>query len=280
MDEIIVEKDKNNDTLSFIESVQGNIEKGLSSSQVAERLARDGENILTKAKKDSILKLIMHQFKDLLNVMLLIIAIVDFVTAPFLGDKAADHLVQGFVIFTIVFVNMLLSILQEIKAAKALDALASKYTPTSKVIRNGEIQTILTKDLVIGDIVYLEDGVIVPADLMLIETNSLKIEEGALTGESLPVENDATVQTAPNTAIGDRVNFAFSSTIVTYGSGMGIVCATGMNTQIGKIASSINEASKHKELPPLKKKINSLVKVLTYIAVALLVLMLTFNLIL
>jgi Ca2+-transporting ATPase len=277
LDLIQSEKIENSDVFAFIKSVQSNSETGLSSSQVSERIAKDGQNILKAAKKDSVYKIILHQFKDLLNIMLLIIAIVDFIAAPFLGNDMSSHIVQGGVIFVIVFVNIMLAVMQEIKASKALDALVKNFTPTSKVIRDGKVQTVLTKDLVIGDIVYLEDGVIVPADLMLIETNSLKIEEGALTGESLPVEKDASVITDEKTAIGDRVNFAFSSTIVTYGSGMGVVCAIGMNTQIGKIASSINEASKHKELPPLKKKINSLVKILTYVAFGLLALMLVMN---
>jgi Ca2+-transporting ATPase len=281
LDEIIQVKDQNLTIDGFIESCQSNASTGLSTGIVKQRLLANGQNILVKEKKDSVFKVILHQFKDLLNVMLLIIAIVDFVFAPIIGGEAGiSHIVQGAVIFTIVFVNMLLSVIQEIKAAKALDSLMKNYTPTTKVIRDGIVQTILTADLVIGDIVYLEDGVIVPADLRLIETNSLKIEEGALTGESLPVEKDATEMTNEKTAIGDRVDYAFASTVVSYGSGMGIVCATGMNTQIGKIASSITEAAKNKELPPLKRKINSLVKILTYFAFGILALMLMINIIL
>jgi Ca2+-transporting ATPase len=281
LDEIIQVKDQNLTIDAFIESCQSNASTGLSTALAEQRLLTDGTNVLAKEKKESVFKVIMHQFKDLLNVMLLIIAIVDFVFAPIIGGQAGiSHIVQGAVIFTIVFVNMLLSVIQEMKAARALDSLMKNYTPTSKVIRDGVVQTILTANLVIGDIVYLEDGVIVPADLRLIETNSLKIEEGALTGESLPVEKDASVMTDEKTAIGDRVDCAFASTVVSYGSGMGIVYATGMNTQIGKIASSITEAAKHKELPPLKRKINSLVKILTYFAFALLALMLVTNIIL
>ncbi|GMO16232.1 MAG: cation-translocating P-type ATPase [Mycoplasmoidaceae bacterium] len=279
-DEIVTLKNKNKTVADFIKSVESDEIHGLTSQSVSEKLTKNGENVLVGEKKDSVLKIILHQFKDLLNVMLLIIAIVDFATAPILGDKAMSHIIQGVVIFTIVFVNMLLAVLQEIKAAKAMDALIRNFTPTTKVMRDGKVQTVLTKNLVVGDIVYLEDGVIVPADLMLIETNSLKIDEGALTGESLPVEKDATVTTNEKTPIGDKVNFAFSSTIVTYGSGMGVVYATGMNTQIGKIATSIATSSKHKDLPPLKRKINSLVRILTYVAITLLVVMMVMNVIL
>jgi Ca2+-transporting ATPase len=213
--------------------------------------------------------------------MLSIIAIVDFICLDFLPEEnRLDHLIQGIVIFVIVFVNIGLATLQELKAEKALEALQKSSSPVAKVIRDGKQQIIATKDLVVGDIVLLEEGCIVPADLRLYETNSLKIDESALTGESLSVEKDATKNIDEKTALGDRVNYAFSSTIVTYGSGIGIVCAIGLKTEIGKIAVLLRTSNKNKDLPPLKKKINNLTKILTIFAFSLLALMIVLNIVL
>jgi Ca2+-transporting ATPase len=196
--------------------------------------------------------------------MLSIIAIVDFAFLPFLHeDQRLDHLIQGIVILVIVICNIALATFQEVKANNALESLQKTSSPTAKVLRDGKQQIVLTKDLVIGDIVLLEEGMIVPADIRLFEANSLKIEEAALTGESLPSEKDVSVVIDSTTAIGDRANFAFASTIVTYGSGIGIVSATGMNTEIGKIAKLLSSSGNKEDLPPLKKKINKLTKTLT-----------------
>jgi Ca2+-transporting ATPase len=208
--------------------------------------------------------------------MLTIIAIIDFVTLPFIGEAGMDHMIQGIVILAIVIVNVGLSIFQESKASSALEALKNTASPSAKVMRDGKITIIPTTELVVGDIVYLEDGVIVPADLRLIETNSLKIEEAALTGESLPIEKNALKEIKENAALGDRVDSAFSSTIVTYGSGVGVVSAVGMKTEMGKIASLLTD-NKEEEVSPLKKKINSLTKTLTIFAFSLLVIMIVLN---
>jgi len=153
-------------------------------------------------------------------------------------------------------------------------------TPVSKVLRDGKIQMVPTISLTVGDIVYLEEGNIVPADIQLLETNSLKIDESALTGESLSITKDANKLSDDSTPLGDRLNFAFTSTIVTYGSGYGVVKSIGMNTEMGKIANLLEQSSNKKELPPLKKKINKLTKVLTGFAFGLLVLLLVANIIL
>jgi Ca2+-transporting ATPase len=211
--------------------------------------------------------------------MLLIIVVINFVcvAAGILPkNDIQSHIIQGVVIFVIVFVNILLSVMQEVKASKTLDALKKTCTQTAKVRRDGIVKQIPASELVIGDVVFLEDGIIVPADLYLIECNSLKIEEGALTGESLPSEKDETVNLESNVSVGDRINCAFSSTTVSYGSGVGVVFATGMNTEIGKIATLLNSSSK-KELPPLKQKINKLVNYLTIFAFSLLAIMILLN---
>jgi Ca2+-transporting ATPase len=196
--------------------------------------------------------------------MLSIIAIIDFLSIIFLPPEvASDHIVQGCVIFAIVFVNVLLSTLQETKADKALDALEKTSSPTAKVLRDGKMCTVLSRDLVIGDLVFLEDGMIVPADLRLIETNSLKIDESALTGESLAAEKDCYAIIKPNASVGDKINCAFASTIVSYGSGLGVVSSIGMKTEVGKIAKLLSNDDKKVDLPPLKRKINKLTKTLT-----------------
>jgi Ca2+-transporting ATPase len=194
-----------------------------------------------------------------------------------MGEAGKDHLIQGIVIMAIVVVNVGLAIFQESKANNAIEALKKTASPTAKVLRNGKIQTIPTFDLVVGDFVYLEDGVIVPADLRLIETNSLKIEEAALTGESMPVEKDATKEiSSTNVSIGDKINCAFSSTMVTYGTGIGVVIAVGTSTEMGKIANLLT-TNTNEETPPLKRKINSLTKILTIFAFSLLVIMIALN---
>ncbi|GHU51310.1 hypothetical protein FACS189459_6840 [Bacilli bacterium] len=275
--ELTGNKPTNNHISEYAKKTNTDISVGLSTDEAKKRLLEQGQNVLKQEKAESVFKIILQQFKDLLNVMLSFIAIADFASLPFMGDKKEDHLIQGIVIAVIVFFNVALSVYQEVKASKALDALKNTCTPIAKVMRDGKIQTINAKELVYGDVVYLEDGVIVPADLFLVETNSLKIEEGALTGESLPVEKDALVDTKENVALGDKVNYAFTSTMVTYGSGIGIVCSTGMHTEIGKIATMLTDSGNSKDLPPLKKKINKLVKILTIFAIALLVVMFVIN---
>jgi len=272
------EKEYSESLDSFIQEVGTDTKSGLSTSEVKKRQEANGFNELKKDKSNSIGKILLHQFKDLLNIMLGILAIVDFVMIPFLEkDMQSDHIVQGAVLLVIVVINIGLATFQEAKANSALEALQKASSPVAKVLRDGKVQTILSKELVVGDIVYLEDGVIVPADLRLFETNSLKIEEAALTGESLPVTKDSSKESSASTPIGDRANCAFSSTIVNYGSGIGIVSSIGMNTEVGKIAKLLNTSSKNKDLPPLKKKINKLTKVLTIVCFILLALMMILN---
>ncbi|MDR2568160.1 MAG: HAD-IC family P-type ATPase, partial [Mycoplasmataceae bacterium] len=269
--EVIGENSVSLSTEDFINSLGVDRSTGLSDSQAKALLEQNGENVLAAGKQNTWYKILFHQFKDLLNIMLSIIAIVDFAFLPFLHeDQRLDHLIQGIVILVIVICNIALATFQEVKANNALESLQKTSSPTAKVLRDGKQQIVLTKDLVIGDIVLLEEGMIVPADIRLFEANSLKIEEAALTGESLPSEKDVSVVIDSTTAIGDRANFAFASTIVTYGSGIGIVSATGMNTEIGKIAKLLSSSGNKEDLPPLKKKINKLTKTLTWFAFILL----------
>jgi Ca2+-transporting ATPase len=210
--------------------------------------------------------------------MLLLIAILDFAFLPILPkNDIAAHIIQGVVLLIIVSVNIALGTIQEVKANKALDALQKSSSPKAKVIRDGKQVIISSSELVVGDIILLEEGAIVPGDIRLFQVNSLKIDESALTGESLAVVKDYTKVSNDKTPLGDRFDCAFSSTIITYGSAVGVVYATGMQTEMGKIATLLNTSTKTKELPPLKRKINHLTKVLTICAFSLLALMLVLN---
>jgi Ca2+-transporting ATPase len=152
---------------------------------------------------------------------------------------------------------------QEIKASNALDALKKISAPTSRVIRNGITIVVPSNEIVLGDVVYIEDGSIVPADLRLIESNNLKIQEASLTGESVPVQKHANMVFDEKTPIGDQKNMCFSSSIVTYGNGIGVVVNIGMYTEVGKIAKMLNEQVATES--PIKKKLNKVGKILSII---------------
>jgi Ca2+-transporting ATPase len=167
------------------------------------------------------------------------------------------------VIFLIVVINGAVGAIQEVKATNALEALKKIGAPTSRVVRNGKSIMIPTSEIVVGDIVYLEDGAIVPADIRLLETNNLKVQEASLTGESLPVEKNATEIFSEDIPLGDRKNMCYSSSIVSYGNGMGVVVRIGMNTEVGQIAKMLNDQQEVET--PIKKKLNKVGKVLSII---------------
>lgn len=233
-----------------------NTDTGLTSQQAQQKLQTDGLNQLAQAEKESLLIKFINQFKDVMILILIAAAIISGV----LGE-----MVDAFIILAIVVVNALLGLYQEGKAENALEALQKLSAPTSKVIRDSQELSVPSEELVVGDIIVLEAGDLVNADLRLLKTSSLKIEEASLTGESVPVEKEADVLVGEDKALGDRINMAYSSGNVTYGRGLGVVTATGMNTEVGKIATILSE-TKNQETP-LQKQLNDLGKVLGIVAI-------------
>lgn len=224
---------------------------GLSSKEAAKRLEEYGRNELEEQVKKSFVSKLIAQFADFLIIILLIAAGI----SAFVGERE-----DAFVILSIVVVNAILGIYQEGKAEKSVEALQKLSAPNAKVIREGNQITLPAAEIVPGDVVVLEAGDIIPADIRLLESSNMKVEEASLTGESVPVEKDAKAKIAGSVGIGDRHNMGFSSTIVTYGRGRGVVTGTGHNTEIGNIATKIQ--SYDDEETPLQIKLNQLGKVL------------------
>lgn len=236
--------------------LSSNLEVGLSSDEVIKAREKHGENKLQEKAGKTLVKMIFEQISDFMIVILIIAAVLSIV---------AGEAVDGGVILGIVVLNAVLGITQERKASNALEALKKMAAPKAKVLRNGVLDVIDSKDLVPGDIVQLESGDYVPADLRLTQSVNLRIDESALTGESVAVEKQLCDLEA-GAAIGDRVNSAFMSTIVTYGRGKGIVVGTGMGTEIGHIATMLNETEESKT--PLQEKITAFGKLLGILCIA------------
>ena len=209
--------------------------KGLSSEETRARQARDGFNEFEKTRHTTLWQKFISQFKSFMIIVLIFAAIISGVTGYMNGEGITDAII----ILSILIVNAIIGVFQEAKAEKSLDALEKLSAPHCKVIRDGETKIIESRDLVVGDIVVIETGDHVPADLRLIESVNLKIQEAALTGESVPVEKDADALLPEDASIGDRINMAYSSCSVTYGHGKGVVTAIGNQTEVGKIASMI-----------------------------------------
>ncbi|MFA6818271.1 MAG: HAD-IC family P-type ATPase, partial [Bacteroidales bacterium] len=204
---------------------------GLSEEEAKERLARYGPNRLQTTRQKSLFRMFLEQFKSSMVVILLAAAVISGVV----GVLEGEGLMETFVILAILLINALIGTFQEKKAASSLEALNRMSSPRSKVLRNGQVSVIDSSALVPGDIVVLDTGDIIPADIRLTETVNLKIQESALTGESVPSEKNHAVLEGSGIPLGDRVNMAFSTGVVTYGRGKGIVVATGMQTEVGKI---------------------------------------------
>ena len=226
-------------------------ERGLSEEEAKKRLEEYGENALAEEKKKSLGEKLKEQFFDPMIIILIAAALVSI----FVGEG-----LDAGIIIAIVIVNAFLSIYQEGKAEEAIAALQKMSSPKAKVIRDGDHEEVDSNKLVPGDIIVLETGDIVPADLRLIESSNLKIDESSLTGESVAVEKHFDQVYDGKMEIGDRENLAYSSTIVTYGRGMGVVIETGHKTEIGKIATSI--ATVGDEQTPLQRKLAKLSKTL------------------
>lgn len=225
---------------------------GLSEAEVEKRRMIYGNNELQEGKRKSILSKLVDQFKNVMVIILLIAAAI----SGFLGEYTDTA-----IILVVVVLNAVLGVIQESKAEKALEALKSMSKPYAKVKRNGMVAQIKSEEIVPGDIVLIEAGDFVPADMRLIDTASLKIEEAALTGESVPVEKSSAKIDKADIVIGDRKNMAYSGSSVTYGRGVGLVTATGMNTEVGKIAGYITTGET--EETPLQKKLEEMGKYLS-----------------
>lgn len=233
-------------------------EKGLPEKEAANRLTREGPNVLKEGRKKTAPEAFLTQLNDPLICVLLVAALVSFL----LGE-ISDAMIIGVVII----VNAVVGVIQEGKAQRALESLKRLTSPKALVKRGGVIKEIAASGLVTGDVVVLETGALVAADLRLVKTWNLKVEESALTGESLPVSKDAAFSSSKALSLGDRKNQVFMSTLVTGGRGEGIVTGTGMETEIGKIASIISDVPK--EFTPLQKKLAGLGKMLSIVSVLL-----------
>ena len=236
--------------------LETDLEKGLTLEQVQQKQKQYGENEIQEAAKTPIFKRFLAQFKDFMIIVLIIAAIVSGVIGVVKNEGFTDTII----ILVVVLVNAIIGVAQELKAEKSMEALKKLSAHTAKVIRNGEMVIVPSKDLVPGDIVVIETGDYIPADLRIIEAVNLKSQEASLTGESVPVEKDAVEIENPETGIGDRKNMLFSSSLITYGRGKGIVVATGMNTEVGKIAQMLDDAEN--QITPLQMKLNKLGKTL------------------
>ncbi len=252
--------EKNNWFNKTMEEVQKELEtdsqKGLSTKEVEKRKEKYGLNELKAKKKKTLLQKFIEQFKDFSIIVLIIAAIVSGAVGIAEGEGITDTII----ILIVVILNAIIGVVQESKAEKSLEALQKLTDHASKVIREGNLTVVPAKDLVPGDIVVLDTGDFIPADIRLVEAVNLKSQESSLTGESMPVEKNTEKIVDPEVGIGDRVNMLFSSSLVTYGRGKGIVVETGMSTEVGKIAGMINETEKQET--PLQNKLNKLGKTL------------------
>ena len=246
----------NQDIQEIISLFKVSDREGLTSQEVLERLKKHGYNQLTAKKKRTFFQMFLAQFKGFMIIILLIAAVISGVV----GVLEGEGLLDTFVILGILILNALIGAFQEHKAESSLEALKKLAAPNTKVLRDGMIKEVDTKQLVPGDIVILETGAIVPADMRLIEAVNLKIQESALTGESVPDDKQTDRLPDDDVALGDRTNMAFSSGIVTYGRGRGVVTGTGMQTEVGKIADLLQHTEDTET--PMSKRLEQLGKVL------------------
>ena len=232
---------------------------GLSAAEAKKRLDEYGHNELEEAQKRSLLAKFLDQFKDLMIIILLVAAALSVIT------EGTEGLTDALIILAVVVLNAAFGVYQEGQAEAAIEALKDMSSQVARVSRDGHVVEIDSRELVPGDIVMLEAGDVVPADMRLLEVASLKIEEAALTGESVPVEKSLSIKVADDAGIGDRVNMAYQNSNVTYGRGVGVAVNTGHYTEVGKIADMLANADETDT--PLKQNLNQLSKVLTYLVV-------------
>ena len=244
-------------TEQSLKELQTNKENGLNTQEASHRLEQNGPNRLQGAKKKPLILRILAQFKDFLVIILIMAAIISVI--------AGDGLKDAILIIGILLVNVIISITQENRADNALAKLKDMSSPKAKVKRNGQIEKIESDNVVIGDIIILDAGDYIPADIRIIESINLKIDEAALTGESMPVTKNAAAVLDEKTGLGDRINLASMGTVVTYGRGIGVVYATGMQTEMGKIAKILNETVEANT--PLQDKLNAMAKTLGIVCI-------------
>ena len=254
----------NEEALKVVQSLHSDLTIGLTESQVQEKRAQHGENKLKEKKKKTNLQRFAEQFKDVMILILIVAAIISFAIACIEGEP--KEFFEPVLILLIVVLNAIMGVMQESKAEKALDALKSMSAPHARVIRDGQDKVIDAVDLVPGDIIHLEAGDFIPADARLIRSVSLKSEESALTGESVPSEKDAGVIVDEKAPLGDRSNMVFSGCSITYGTATAVVTATGMDTEMGKIANLLDNEEEGQT--PLQKKLAQLGKYLGVLALA------------
>ena len=254
----------NEDALKVVQALHSDLTAGLTESQVQEKRVQHGENKLREKKKKTNLQRFAEQFKDVMILILIVAAIISFAIACIEGEP--KEFFEPVLILLIVVLNAVMGVMQESKAEKALDALKSLSAPHARVIRDGEEKVIDAVELVPGDIIHLEAGDFIPADARLIRSVSLKSEESALTGESVPSEKDAAAIVEENAPLGDRNNMVFSGCSITYGTATAVVTATGMDTEMGKIANLLDNEEEGQT--PLQKKLAQLGKYLGVLALA------------
>ncbi len=253
-------------------------EKGLTAAEAADRLEKNGKNKLAEAKKDSLIKRFLSQLADPMIIILIVAAVISAITASVSGDKGgyADVVI----IMVVVIINAVLGVYQESKAEKAIEALQEIAAATSKVIRDGKLIDVRSEELVVGDVVALEAGDAVPADCRIISCASMKIEEAALTGESVPVnktEEPIDPLGSDDVPLGDRKNMCYMGSNVVYGHGKAVVVATGMDTEMGKIADALETAEDGDT--PLQRKLAQLSKILSFLVLGICVFIFAFDII-
>ena len=251
----------NKDVEEVSKTLNTDLEKGLSEEEAKKRQKENGYNELQEKKKKSLFVKFLEQFKDFMIIILIIAAIISGVVGQMQGEGFTDSII----ILIVVILNAVIGVIQENKAEKSLEALKKMSSYSAKVMRDGKVTVIPSRELVPGDIVVLDTGDYVPADIRIIDAVNLKSQEASLTGESVPVEKDAATIENEEVSLGDRTNMLFSSSLVTYGRGKGIVVETGMHTEVGNIAGMLN--SVEETATPLQQKLNKLGKSLGIMAI-------------
>lgn len=247
--------------------------EGLKAEEAQRRLDLNGKNKLAEGKKKSMFKRFIEQLEDPMIIILIVAAAISAVVSSVQHESFADV----FIILFVVVLNAILGVVQESKAEKAIEALKEMTASTTKVFRDGKQVVIKSEDLVKGDIISLEAGDAVPADCRIMESFALKSEEAALTGESVPVEKSPEALKGDEIALGDRVNMVYMGSVITYGRAKAIVCDTGMQTEMGKIADALTQAQEEKT--PLQQKLGQLSNILTYLVLGICVVIFAINLI-
>ena len=237
---------------------------GLTTNEAQQRLEKFGKNELPKKKPTPLVVQFLKQFCDIMIIILFIAAAISITIA--IVEKTYEDMIDGFIILAIVFANAILGFVQELNAQKEMKALLSMSEPECKVKRDGEIVKVHSSEVVVGDIVVLEAGDIIPADLRLVDSANLKCDESSLTGESVAVEKNFKAICKGKTALADRKNMAYKGSVVTIGRAEGVVVAVGKDTELGKIATMLNETEKSDT--PLQKNIKLVGKIITILVLA------------